>query len=469
MAELRFEASDQWAFAALCGDHNPIHLDPTVARRSPFGACIVHGCHVVLAALEVTLAEQSDAPTPSTITATFARPIAVGATVTVTHRPDGERLRIEVGDGGGATTTIVAHPAEGPLAVAPSVSPSVSAAAGGPTEPHDRQPAAGLHGTTPLGLDRAAAADRFPRLLARLGEHRLASIAAISTVVGMHCPGRRSILASWTAEFVATDTPVDLCTYEVVAFDDRFGMVTLEVSTASMRARVKAFVRPDTVQQPAATQLQAVVGPDEFAGTSVLVVGGSRGLGEVAAKLFALGGAQVTITYREGADDAQRIVAELTALGCRVAAVRFDVTGADPLPVEARHPNVLAYFPTPPVFVGGRTFDDALLQRFRAVSVTGLQATFAACDGPALRGLLFPSSVAVEQPPAGLAEYAAAKQEAEAWCAALATERPGLTVVVPRLPRMATDQTATVVPVAAADPVAVLLPLLRTVAAQAQR
>ena len=30
-------------FANLTGDHNPIHTDPAVAKRSPFGTTIVHG------------------------------------------------------------------------------------------------------------------------------------------------------------------------------------------------------------------------------------------------------------------------------------------------------------------------------------------------------------------------------------------------------------------------------------------
>lgn len=462
--ELCFDLGDQEAFAALCGDRNPIHLDATVAHRSPFGVCIVHGCHVALAALETALAKHPSPAVPASIAATFGRPVAVGTTVTVTHTVDGERLRVEVADAGGMTTTVL-------VALQPAGTPDntpVGQPCDGPAEPHDAVPAAGLTGTVTLGLDSAVAAARFPRVLAWLGGHRLASLAAISTVVGMHCPGRRSILSGWTAELVTADMPADQCDYEVTAFDDRFGMVALEVRTATMRAAVKAFVRPDTVQQPTAADLQPKVATDDFGGVRALVVGGSRGLGEVAAKLLALGGAEVTITYREGAADAHRIVAELAALGRTVSALQYDVAHPEQLPAAARTPTVLAYFPTPPVFVGGRTFDEALLQRFRAVSVHGLQATFEACDGPALRGLLFPSSVAVEQPPAGLAEYASAKQEAEVWCADLAAARPGLAVVVPRLPRMATDQTATVVPVEAADPVEVLLPLLHTVAARAQ-
>ena len=340
MAKLRFEAPDQEAFAALCGDRNPIHLDAAVARRSPFGARIVHGCHLALAAMEATLADQpAPAPdAPGSITATFSRPVAVAADVTVSNRRDGERLRIEVADAGGATTTVVV---DQHTVSCPDDFP-VPPLRDQPAEPLDTQPAPGLRGTMALGLDHAEAAARFPHVLAWLGAHRLASLAAISTVVGMHCPGRRSILSAWTAGFLATELPPGACTYEVTAFDDRFGMVTLEVCTATMRATVKAFVRPDTVQQPTAAELQTAVQPHEFAAVRALVIGGARGLGEVAAKLLALGGAQVTITYREGATDAQRIVDELSVLGRTVTAVHYDVAEPEQLPHAVRQPNVLA-------------------------------------------------------------------------------------------------------------------------------
>ena len=42
-----FSAADVATFAALCGDQNPIHLDPAAAKKAGFVGCIVHGQLVV--------------------------------------------------------------------------------------------------------------------------------------------------------------------------------------------------------------------------------------------------------------------------------------------------------------------------------------------------------------------------------------------------------------------------------------
>ena len=44
--------------------------------------------------------------------------------------------------------------------------------------------------------------------------------------------------------------------------------------------------------------------PGEFANVRALVIGGSRGLGEITAKIIAAGGGDVWITYRRGKEDA---------------------------------------------------------------------------------------------------------------------------------------------------------------------
>ncbi len=71
-------------FAALTGDHNPVHLDEEAARRSVFGARVAHG---MLTAGLVSAVLGTRLPGPGAIylsqTLRFLRPVFVGDAVTV--------------------------------------------------------------------------------------------------------------------------------------------------------------------------------------------------------------------------------------------------------------------------------------------------------------------------------------------------------------------------------------------------
>jgi hypothetical protein len=73
----------------------------------------------------------------------------------------------------------------------------------------------------------------------------------------------------------------------------------------------------------------------------------------------------------------------------------------------------------------------------------------------------YPSSIAIDDPPAGMIEYARAKQAGEELCTRLETGMPHVRIITSRLPRMLTDLTATVQPVETADPLAIMLPVIR--------
>lgn len=61
--------------------------------------------------------------------------------------------------------------------------------------------------------------------------------------------------------------------------------------------------------------------------TISLVTGGSRGLGRNTAVSIARHGGDVIVTYRDGRDDAEAVVAEIEAMGRKASALRLD-TGA---------------------------------------------------------------------------------------------------------------------------------------------
>jgi hypothetical protein len=62
-----------------------------------------------------------------------------------------------------------------------------------------------------------------------------------------------------------------------------------------------------------------------------------------------------------------------------------------------------------------------------------------------------------------MTEYGMAKAAGELLCAGINRTHPRIRVLVERLPRLLTDQTATVPPVASADALEVMLPTIRRV------
>ena len=198
------------------------------------------------------------------------------------------------------------------------------------------------------------------------------------------------------------------------------------------------------------------------------MVGGSRGLGEIAAKLLAAGGADVRLTHLIGAADGKAVANDIIAGGGTAASIQYDVLS--PAPMEDWRPTALYYFASPFIFKASRAvFSTTLYDEFCAHYVAGLWKTIGALGGrdSDLRSVFYPSSDVLDDVPLNMGEFAAAKSAGEALCAFVEKAFIGVTVERPRLPRVATDQTASLLAIPTHDPVPVLMRCFRELALQA--
>ncbi|MEL6890565.1 MAG: MaoC/PaaZ C-terminal domain-containing protein [Actinomycetota bacterium] len=456
-------------FVEISGDRNPLHVDPVVARRLAFGRIAVHGVHLALMAAEQALADRPDEATPSRISATFRRSVTPGD-------PLRSRIRSEP-----ITTTVsvftdvwrvadVAVEFAGPTPSASAPPPaSTSKATATDDEPRrwtlaELEGAVGVGGDLTLPDDPTEAAQAFPALAAAVGDAAVAELVALSGLVGMQVPGLHSLFSSFDVR-IGPGSGTAEPTWTIDRVDERFSRVELDVDGAWVRGRVTAFVRPEPVAPtPGAVSPE----PDAFAGQRWLVVGGSRGLGAVATMLLDAGGAEVCATHLGSPDAAHELIA-----GLRMArTVRFDVDrpadGLAAATCDGWAPTHLAWFASPPIFDGAAdAWSDRLHARFVEVYVDRFCEVVGALDPSRLTGVLWPSSTAVESPVRGLAEYAVAKQRGEAACHHLRNDHAELIVSMPRFPRLATDQTASVMPVDNAEPAPAVLAALAPFAATA--
>jgi MaoC dehydratase-like protein len=469
-ADRCFSAELQKAFSRLSGDYNPMHDDPIAARRTLAGGQVVHGAHMVLTAMETALALLHKPGSPDRtitgFTALFQKPVLVGETVTF-HLTglDSEKCQIagKVQEDAVCEISLL----WGILLAASQVElpplPSETA-----TELHFNE-LAGKTGSFDLGLDAALAREMFPLAMTTMGPLRTAEILSLSRLIGMHCPGLHSMSNRYVVNFHKT-TGVGPLHYRVEQTDERFRKIVMQINGPGVEGQLTALSLPPPEQQPGMAEVKRMVKPGSFAQSVALIVGGSRGLGEITARLIAAGGGLPIITYHQGAADAERIADDIRSSGGRCEVRQLDVrcgeTFLQQLSASKLMPRSLYYFATPKMFGRRRGFfDHDLLRDFLEVYVTafGRLVDGAAANCPTPFRVFYPSSIAATETLREMAEYAMAKRAGEELCAFYNRHAKQIEIIVERLPRIRTDQTSTLLPVPAEDGLNVMLPLVSRV------
>lgn len=467
----RIDREDVERFARLSGDFNPLHLDPVRARRLIFGEAVTHGIHVLMLALDAYLEDARGRLALKRLKATFLAPVPIGGVFTVTVGGDtakGRKLTVETGGRTALKATALLIEADDSL-------PEPASSPFQPAEGRDITfaEAAEGRGAVPLIADRKLLAGMFPNLTGRLSAHQAAAILAATRLLSSECPGLNSLITGLSLDFTeAGEGGGGELAYRVENASEEFSLISVAVEGPGVSGSLNAIYRPPAVRQASYQAACEAVHAGEFAGQRALVVGGSRGLGEVTGKLVAGGGGEVWITYRDGRDEAQAVAGEITAGGGRCGAFRFDVTAPPDEPPEGAEeigepPTHLHYHATPFIRLNKKgPWDEALFENYLEYYVKGLERTIeavGACWGKAPLTVIYPSTAFLDRPEPGTAEYAKAKAEGEALCRALEEREEGLRCHCPRLPRMLTDQTNAVTPVETEDAVAVILRLLREI------
>jgi hypothetical protein len=468
LATRTFTEADQIRFADVSGDRNPMHLDAVLARRTQAGVPVAHGVHLLLWGLDALARAEANLPPMGRLRAHFKRFAAVDETVSVVLAARVESsVRLDFVAAGMTIAQLLVDFGPANRAAEPPSSDDIPP----PLTAHDLafEKMEGLSGRLAFASPPDAVATMFPAATAWLGPRRIGALAATTLLVGMVCPGLHSIYGGLTVEACEEPVAEDRLVFRVVAVEPRFRSVRMAVVGGGLAGMIESYARVPPAPQASSRELAAMVEPGEFAGSTALVIGGSRGLGEVTAKLLAAGGAKVVISYRVGGDEVEAVAREIRAAGGACETLVYDaLRPAEPqLAGLSGAPTHAYYFATPTIFRA----QSALLSRARLDAFLDVYVDGFLNLAQALRArrpnvsLFYPSSVYVAERPRGMLEYALAKVAGETLCSELNSAWPPLRVTVDRLPRLPTDQTASVFATSLPSPAGSLLPIVRKVQA----
>ena len=464
--ELRFSREDVRLFATASGDSNPLHLDPSFARQTSFGSCIVHGALLAIGMLGTVPEENLAAITavrlwfagavfPESASAVSASPSAKRAgawALSLSGR--GKLLARGVAERDpNAFARVLREPRHvteiGATAMRVlAADPDVVGLAPGHTIAGEYSPAPELE-----QIARRFGAEALdPRLLEGL--------AWVSYVVGMELPGRHGLFSGVTlalSEPPARELPsapeLAPARHRITLRDrdERAGALVLDgtlydrAGHPNCVAAIDAFsVPPAPAPDPRALGLAD--GPPAALLKRAVVVGASRGFGASLTLGLLAQGFDVDGVYAASAASA----AELQRLAgpCRERLRMHRLDARDPDGVQALqsaapspiHGLVLSAAP-PPVSMGltadsGGQLADYVADSLRAVTVP-LGALLPLID-PTEGWILFCSSSAVTVPPRDWPHYVTAKAALEGLAGWVAASAPNLRTIVLRPPAMLT-------------------------------
>jgi acyl dehydratase len=457
-----FTDVDQQRFAELSGDWNTMHMDPVLSRRTQAGGMVVHGMHAVLWSLE-TMAQAHDLGVLASIEVSFDRFIGVGEDIDLDITAKSDRIIVRIDGPAGRRMRVIARFGVSTAANADDRSGDwpIYDLARRDARVLDLDEAERTRGRIVIGGDLDDWGTLFPRLTAAIGPMAVDALAKTSTIVGMACPGRDSIYSSLKIKRLTRASST--MSFSVTSVERSFRLLTLAIEGGGWSGEIEAFLRHPPIVQPTYAEIRRLIEPAALRGQRVLVIGGSRGIGEVVAKIVAAGGAEVFITYLVGEADARRVAAEITSDGGSCEALRFDASKNPAGQLGHLQPLThVYYFATSKIFGGGDIYSPERLRVFQEIYVDSFYRLCAYCNGlaAAIR-VFYPSSVAVESRPRGMTEYAMAKAAGEVLAADMPRSMRGISIDVVRLPRIVTDQTASLVPTDDSDTIQVMLPLVR--------
>lgn len=468
VAEKIFHIEDQQNFALISADYNPIHLDIVSSRKSKFEKPIVHGINLLLWSIDNAYKNKFISYYPTKLKVQFFSALTIDSCAQVFVKQassDKKEVALEVKNDEALIMQASLETDDYSPAGNFKLKNIIKKTSCNNLSFND---AGSKEGFVKLGLDIKQINNLYPELAKILRPLHLAAIIATSRIVGMECPGLLSVYSDLDLD-ISSKKDIDQLNYKVIKTDRRFRLLSLAVSGGGVNGQIKAFVRAK-IDSASCVELKKLLQPQEFSGQRALIIGGSRGIGEAASKLLALGGADVMLTYHICEDGAKQVVRQIRGEKGIAGYLRFDITNSSDnitsmLP-ENWMPTHLYYFATPKIFLPpSGHFNNDLHNNFNKYYIEGFYkiiSDFAKIITGTLK-VFYPSTVAIDEMPSNMIEYCVSKAGGEMLCCMIEKKNRNVAITKPRLPKVMTYQTESFLPGKKLPPETVVLPYLREI------
>lgn len=464
-----FTLDNQQKFATLSGDFNPVHLDNIFARRTMFGEVIVHGLNIVLTSIDNWLEEFNRSIMFSEINISFPKPVKLEKPTAISWNYNSEEsVTIWVKQNNQTCSKIVLKYVVIDTVLRPSQISEESTLDHFflKEEPNNSSidDVFGQSGKIRVAANYALIYQLYPNVKSLCKMCQICSLITTTRLVGMNCPGLNSLFSGLKLAFSKNSTTDKFLNFEVMKVDNRFSLVNIKIENDTVSGVLNTFIRPSAVGQISSLSLVADIDKNTFSGQKALIIGGSRGLGEVFSKVLAAGGAEVILTYYKGQEDADKIVDDIRANGGFASTLKFNVLEDDISTLLGSSHGITHcyYMATPFIFAGNKNvYSSDLFEVFNSYYVTKFYNVVESLFSDGVLNYFYPSSTALDSLENNMIEYTLSKLAGEKLCEFLSHKYTTINIYNFRFPRIETDQTVSIMPVFNENPLELSVKLLR--------
>ena len=452
--DITFSFIDIEEFKKISGDANPLHIDEIYARKTPFGETVVYGVLVLLRAISTIKINKGLFLKKINVEFTKAAFIDIPYTVKIATKSE-KRITLNVFDGTISILKANLYIEKSNVPVLPVFTNQKVSLLKNPRRLNFSEIRKGDTFTGEYAITQYLSPLLDKLSIDWLTPSQLLTIICSSYIVGMELPGVQALFVGMELDFPIQYPEEGTLHYCVTVkkTDERVGFVEFQsnyniggIHVAS--GLYKTFLRPDSPSALETTEISVVPKPISLNKKTVLIVGGSRGIGANVAANIANCGANVIICYKKCHEDAliikNKYPDKILLLQGDASNLTWCIDAANSILSKFEKLDSILLCATPairPLRFDIKTSDrmNHFVEKSVRLITTPLAAFIPLLDKPGGK-CLFMSSQVVNQPFVDWPHYVSAKFAIEGFIRTIKLQYPAIDYYILRPPKVLTDQ-----------------------------
>lgn len=419
-----YKQEDQIEFAKISKDYNDIHLEKNIARKLIFGQQIVHGVNILITALKLLKNYNKKI---RVISCEFKEPIFLYKKITF--------FKIE---NNSSTTILVKSNKE--IKTIISINNDIHNIYKNDSIKLDNSK---KNKKILINRNKFLVPKNYLGLKKFFSEVQIKEILSLSFFIGIIYPGKYSLIAGLHIDFRQNLIANSNISFSVIKIDQRINKSIIEFQ-GNIIGNIFAFSYKIPIFKNIEKLKKKIRPINTLKNKSSLIIGGSRGLGEITSKILSILGSKIYLTYYMGKIEATKIkddIQKIVKNECKIIKLNMLDKKFITKIKDISNIDYIFYFASPKI-LNSNFFDIKLFNNYKKIYCDNFYKICKTLNSKSKKKIkvFYPSTIFLDYKIKKFREYVKAKSHGEKIVKKINKQFKNINVCSIRLPEMNTSQ-----------------------------